>query len=1705
MDEETKKTMIKLTKEKSVIQCGFTRSLNSLVKMLDSPQTVPTSTYEHCLKDLDSRYENLESKCDELLILLDEEDAKFSELNNLLSEKTDLLNDVRSRVAKLSKDDDAKSMSDTNTAELIKSFNASLTLPKPQYKKFDGNACDFSSFMSYIETYVESSVQDDRQRLMFLIDSCSGDAYKAVSFLSQCADATEGYKKAKLMLKDCFGGKHKVNRAVVDECTNGSAIKPHETYALKRLVISMKKAIVILTENGCAEQLSSTDKLVKIYQRLPRHLQNKWNDRVLELRTKDVTPSFNEMCELIDHYVQSRDNEYCVESELTKGGSGSKKKPVFSISESRGNANLQCIMCKESHYLNQCPEFLQQPLKERYEFVSKNQLCRNCFHAGHIANKCKRKSLCRQCSCKHNNLLHDDEFKPKVAAAKPECEEVPLDVVQTNAVLNVDVAESAVGLACVEVLVEGKDALYRCKAIVDPKSSANLCTKKLAKRLNLPCTPFKTSLSVATGTYEVEGRKISQAQVFAKNMNDKVTVNNVLSVDSIPLSMNSVFTQDDLSGLSHLEGIEIPYVSSSDEVDLLIGSGCPKAFHRYEERKGKDEEIYAVRQTLGWDLVGPKSSLSRASGASVFFTDQSSCLLQSPQDDLFKVFQGDFDDCSLFSQKICPSVEDQEAIGLVEKSTILENGQFCVGFPWKQDPANLPSSKEVVLKRLYSLKRRFLKDANLLKSYTAEMQKFIAKQYIEPSRSSDTQLCHYIPHHPVWHPRKGSLRIVWDCAVSLNDFLHEGPDILNSLVEVLIRFRRFKFAVCSDIRKMYLSVKVPPNDRGALRILWWPNGDLSVEPVEYRATVHIYGAKSSGFIANNCVKLLAQDAKDPMVKEALQKDLYVDDQVSSVQSEEEAIVLVQGMKEVLAQGGFDLTKFVSNSSAVLDSVAEEDRVDSVDLILGSSTYEHSTLGLKWEVQSDEIGFPCFLPDVEETPSRRTLLSVIARVYDPLGVVSPATLPIKILMQKKSSLGWDEADQDMCEKWVEFCRVMQKISQLKLPRCYKPTSPDFDDPVDVSLHGFSDASKDGYSAVVYVRQVSSSGQVSVSFVLGKSRVAPKFKGHIPQATIPKLELNAAALLTRLMQKVCGCLEMSVDSVTYWCDSQAVLSCICSTNKRFPVYWANRLAVILGNSQSDQWRFVPSKSNPADVGSRGIHADSFSKQVQFWIEGPDFLKLPQASWPETPTVHIMENVLMVSENRQKNESTLLQHVVGFYSCLSKLLRVIARLLRFMKDFKVRKGKELGVSDLKNAEKALVRFEQRSLNVSHLKRLKPFKDTDGLLRVHSRLTNASHLSYDSKYPVILPKDSHLTKLIVEEEHRKAAHMGPSHVLCQLRQRFWIVGGLKTVKRVLSSCRKCREENAQPLQQEMSPLPEERVQPSFPFQFVGLDYFGPFYCKIRRQRIKRYGCIFVCLATRAVHIECVNSLETSAFLCALSRFISRRGLPEKIFSDNATNFKGAQDELKNIVLSIDEEASKFAVSKGVQWHFHPPLGSHHGGHYERFIRTVRRVLRGITDEQEMSEDNLMTFLCEAEKIINDRPLTPLTDDPNDSTPITPNMILLLRNNSGQELFPSENKVRSYHRQAMFLGELFWKRWCEEYVPSLMVRQKWLVPKRNLKEGDLVLMCGEGFPRGSWPMARVVQIFRDSDQMVRKVMVKDKNGLKVRPITKLALLEGSV
>nr|XP_027215199.1 uncharacterized protein LOC113808079 [Penaeus vannamei] len=365
---------------------------------------------------------------------------------------------------------------------------------------------------------------------------------------------------------------------------------------------------------------------------------------------------------------------------------------------------------------------------------------------------------------------------------------------------------------------------------------------------------------------------------------------------------------------------------------------------------------------------------------------------------------------------------------------------------------------------------------------------------------------------------------------------------------------------------------------------------------------------------------------------------------------------------------------------------------------------------------------------------------------------------------------------------------------------------------------------------------------------------------------------------------------------------------------------------------------------------------------------------------------------------------------------------------------------------------------------------------------------------------KISSLVKLMVRWHHEKLAHCGQNYLLSELRQKFWVVHANAVARSVVRSCMKCRAICARPMTQEMADLPEDRIIPGQPpFTHTGTDCFGPFLRK-GRSNLKRYGIVFTCLTSRAVHIEVMDSMETDSFINALRRFTARR----PVRSDNGTNLVGAEKVLRQELQLLDQTAICDTMStRGISWCFNPPHASHFGGVWERQIRSIRRVLSGICYQQTLTDDSLHTLFCEVEAIINGRPLTRVTDDPDCLQPLTPSMLLNLKGSPGP-VMNTDNKnlyARRRWKQVQYLADLFWKRWSKEYLPLLQERQKWNIKRRDVKKGDIVLALDERLPRGTWPLARVIEVMCDSDGHVRSAKLKTVSGEYIRPISKICLL----
>ncbi len=934
-------------------------------------------------------------------------------------------------------------------------------------------------------------------------------------------------------------------------------------------------------------------------------------------------------------------------------------------------------------------------------------------------------------------------------------------------------------------------------------------------------------------------------------------------------------------------------------------------------------------------------------------------------------------------------------LDLWNQSRKVDDGHYSMDIPFKNENLRLDDNHVMAEKRAESLRRRLNRNEHLKEKYTEEIKKMIIKGYAELVPEDQLERADgkvwYLPHQPVINPKKpDKCRIVHDCAAkycgySLNDRVMQGPDLTSSLVGVLLIFRQGDIAFMADIEAMFMQVKVNQNHRDVLRFLWFENHDTNALLAVYRMTSHLFGGIWSPGCANYALRSTAEEFRDKYtdeVRKMVNRNFYVDDCLKSRDGIEETLYLAAQLRDLLAKRGFNLTKWVANEPDLLKAIPQELWGKSLtNLDINLDLPNEKALGMLWRIQTDTFSFDVQVPDNPGT--KRGVLSTLSSLYDPLGLVSPFILRARQIFQQlcRLKLDWDDPlPTELEDPWGRWLADLPKLKVLAVPRCVKPKGTQI---VSAQLHHFSDASELAYGAASYLRLVCSDGSIQVHLMMAKSRLAP-LKG----STIPRLELAGALEAVRLDKILQEELDIELQPAEFWTDSTIVLWYLNHTEKRFQTYVANRVAKILSHADPCQWRHVPTELNPGDDTSRGLTADEILASER-WTHGPGFLKEGSDSWPETPSLNggelerhtELKRMVQAYTARALIEpdstTTLLHHYSSWFR-LKKAVTWYRRLAHklILKSTQAGTGTQgvtqltgpISAEELHTAEIAVLRVVQRSLpDAKTMLMLGPVIDDDGLYRVTGRL-GQSTLPYDAKHQILLPSNNHITHLIIRETHHRSGHAGVERVLSDLRQKFWLVGGRKDIRTIVDNCITCRRRCGKMGMQLMADLPESRTKAGEPpFSTTGVDYFGPLLVKRGRSEVKRYGCLFTCFNTRAVHLEVAHSLDTDSFLNVLERFIARRGEPKEIWSDNGTNFVGAVAEMKRSIQQWNQtQIHQHLLQHEIAWHFNPPKASHMGGVWERQIRTVRSVLAGLGGSHALDDEGLLTLLTVVEGIVN-------------------------------------------------------------------------------------------------------------------------------------------
>lgn len=1280
-------------------------------------------------------------------------------------------------------------------------------------------------------------------------------------------------------------------------------------------------------------------------------------------------------------------------------------------------------------------------------------------------------------------------------------------------------------------------------ALLDEGSTITIINKDLVERLKLDgkdgtigLKGFRDAVDFSTRCKWVDFKIESEVGEFF--------IENAVSVSKLTLPSQS-FSAEFSRYLAKTQGVFIqPYENITPQI--LIGQDNWRLIITREFREVPELDLVISLTRLGWIAHG----VSRIKNfeASEFPSSVLTCQdVDKKQpcchnfDELDRLIKDYFMTDSLGVREISrPNPEHARAMKILRETTRRTDNAWETGLLWKSDFPPKVDSRSTAYKRLVSLERKLDRDKSYADLYYAEMNRFIANGYAK--RVVDDVNCDriwYLPHFGVTNPSKpGRVRVVLDaaaktCGISLNDQLETGPDFLQSLFGVLIRFRQYAVAFRADIKDMYLRVKVIEKDRGALRFLWRGDDRLK-NPDEWEMTCIIFGANSSPtsalYVKDENAKTFAKTKPDASI--SVVRNSYMDDYLSSKPTCAQAEVLINDVRDINLAANFVMHSWASNHPQVLKGVTETGGVKNDKLQLCDRGGER-VLGLFWDTKNDTLGFNVGLEkmsfeliDGTRKPTKREFLRCVMSVYDPLGLLTPFLLKSKFIMQDvwRSKVGWDdELREDQYVDWLKWVRSLSALKQFRVPRCLTPKHALFE---KAQLHVFCDASIKAYAASIYVRFIVPDFPAHVALIMAKTKVA-----SLKQImTIPRLELQGALMAARLLNSVENELEIECEKRYLWSDSQTVLRWIETEPRTRQIFVAHRLGEIAELTKVEEWRWVPTKMNPADCATRGDYMDQ--NAIKMWLEGPEFLKNDEDSWPksgklpdsEMRTIDEMElrkaHVFNVTFGTK--ELPFVVRLFGWRGLIVVARRVIKAIFNRFKLVKLKSGVSIGkdvcdVDKMRAAESLLFRHLQAESFTEELESLRsrgfvgrqskianvvPFLDENGILRVRGRVTKLKGVVFENT-PIILDSKHPAVILLIAEYHRRFLHASKETVLNEIRQKFFIIGLRNALKSLISKCYICKFRRGKPQNQIMAPLPEARVAyRQRPFTHCGVDYFGPMFVTVKRSTAKRWGALFTCLTTRAIHLEIAYSLTANSAIMAIQRLAARRGSPSFFYSDNGTNFKGACTELRDELSKLDRaKLNEYALKNGVKWIFNPPDAPHTGGSWERLIKSVKISLDAVMRGQILTDEVLYTVMTEIEHSVNSRPLTHVSVDPNDFEALTPNHFLIGTSSGEIKLGNYDGRFLSSKRQwqiAQSLADAFWERWLREYLPTLLPRKKWFREVENIKIGDLVLIVDLQLPRNQWRVGRVTNVFPGEGNIVRQAKIDCHGVESIRHVCKL-------
>lgn len=1725
-DQENRKRTEQALRSRALEKVSFEQEGENLEKLICLEEKKPSPSVnglEAARDDLKRQLEHCKKAHANYIMLLDAEKADeeikwITKYQNIYAELSQRVGDI---IHKKGHSEDTPKK------------KCSMKLENIKLPVFDGNIRDYPRFRSDFERHILPELESD-ERATYILKSClRGKPLEEVCNVD--TDIKEMWKR----LDEKYGQPSKLADIVVLDIKNLKSVRDGDDEAFLDLVNTVEKGYYDLARIKMESEMSNNATVSLVEERLPRIIRREWSKEVNKsgsmVDPKDKFPHLLKFLQEQRKIIEYELSELRCGQKSRRGEAHMIDSEETVIEENPEEKVSRCLIHNSgTHSTDDCRVYQDKTPEEKVRLLKEKRGCWSCLKSGHRSIDCKARKRCNIEGCLkfHHQSLH-------LAHAQGIVFHTPAIAKKSS---HQDTGELSTCLLQVMKIscLPNKDPV---NVLWDGGATVSLITFSKAKELKLVGDPVKLSI------VKVGGSKVEiHSSTYTLPLIDKsgnIIEFQVYGIDKISSYMHSI----NVDGVLHLfHGVKKAEVDRPvGEIDVLIGFEYA-GFHPV--RLQSSHHLLLLGNQFGRCLGGSHWKLRESAQTLIqyatvhltarinvenFFDTEALGVECTPK-------------CGSCKCGRCPiggksyTLKEERELRLIEEGLEHKGDHWIAKYPWIKDPKQLPNNKEFALRKLRATEKRLGKNEALLNMYAEQIEDMIGRGVARKLTQSELDKyagpVHYLSHHEVLKPDSLSTpcRIVFNSSAdydghSLNSYWAKGPDLMNSLLGITIRLREGPVAFAGDIRKMYHAIKISILDQHTHRFLW--RDDKDKDPSTFVMTSVSFGDRPAGNIATVALRKTAEmmNMDKPDASRIILSNTYVDDIVDSVDCTNTAKKITGQIESVLKCGGFQVKHWVytvkDETSAMFEELSDTSSATLTNTGPFARTSEEviddqKVLGLQWNPKEDCFHFKVtlnFSPRIrkirngpnltpEQVPTlipqvltKRMVLSQINGIYDPLGLATPFTVRAKMLMRKlwlggAKSLDWDDPMPEvMRDEWIQFFVELFEMEKVKFPRCIKPVDA-VGDPILVM---FSDGSDEAYGTCGYARWRLDNGTFGSILIAAKGRVNP-----IRKITIVRAELNGALMSKRLSAFIKKESRLKFQKEYFIVDSEIVRAMIQKESYGFNTYAAVRVGEIQEATDPSDWYWIEGQLNIADWTTRGKKPQDISEESK-WQLGPEFLQLDESQWPikascSSVSLPELTKKLMYLESPWEVSSSKAIDATRF-SCYYRLLRVTARILAIRKKNSKPSFKNIAnpvnAQSLRNAENWWIKEAQKSLQKAFQDgkylRICARRNDEGKIVVGGRALRAIESSYDEKELILLPHDHTISRLYAEKIHQRG-HAGVSATMSKIRSRFWIPNLRKMVRSIKGRCITCKKAERCLEGQIMGPLPKERLSPAPAWSATAIDFFGPFMTRgetNKRSRGKAYGLLFNCLASRAVYVDIATDYSTEGFLMVLRRFISLRGFPKVLFSDCGSQLVAADKELKAVIKDLDQnQLREFGVENGLEWKFTAADAPWQNGCSEALVKLVKKAIKGAIGEQVLTFSELQTVCFEAANLVNERPIGIHPTDPSDGAYLSPNHLLLGRASTRVPSGPFK-QTRDPRLRYEFIQKIvdaFWKRWTRDYFPSLLIRQKWHVERRNVRVGDIVMVQDSNAVRGNWKIGRITKTFPGEDSYVRKVELQYKN-----------------